>query len=72
VLLTATYYSSAQLSPDAADKFRQASEAMRSGNLDEAAAGFAAVLIQAPTFAEAHFNLALVREEAGPAQRGHC
>src|SRR3989442_4149585 len=63
VLLTATYYSSAQLSPDAADKFRQASEAMRAGNLDAAAAGFAEVVKQAPTFAEAHFNLGLVLEE---------
>ncbi len=38
---------------------------MRQGNLDEAAAGFASVAQASPTFAEAHFNLALVREEQG-------
>jgi tetratricopeptide (TPR) repeat protein len=65
LFLTAVYSLSAQLPPDATEKFRQASEAMRSGNLDEAAAGFAAVLKQAPAFAEAHFNLGLVREEQG-------
>jgi len=63
--LTAAYSSSTQLPSDAADKFRQASEAMRAGNLDAAAAGFAEVIKQAPTFAEAHFNLGLVREEQG-------
>jgi tetratricopeptide (TPR) repeat protein len=38
---------------------------MQAGNLDEAGAGFAAVIKQAPTFAEAHFNLGLVRQEQG-------
>src|SRR5215475_12587186 len=47
------------------DRFRQASEAMRSGNLDAAAEGFAAVAKEAPTFAPAHLNLGLVREEQG-------
>jgi tetratricopeptide (TPR) repeat protein len=65
LFLAAAYSSSAQLPPDAADKFRQASEAMRAGNLDAAAAGFAEVVKQAPTFAEAHFNLGLVLEEQG-------
>ncbi len=65
LLLTAAYSASAQLSPEDADKFRLASAAMRAGNLDEAAAGFAAVTKQAPTFAEAHLNLGLVREEQG-------
>jgi tetratricopeptide (TPR) repeat protein len=60
-----TLDSSAQVAPDVAEKFRDASEAMRSGNLDEATAGFAAIVKQAPTFAEAHFNLGLVREEQG-------
>jgi tetratricopeptide (TPR) repeat protein len=45
--------------------FAQATQAMRAGKLDEAGAGFAAVAKQAPTFAEAHFNLGLVREEQG-------
>jgi tetratricopeptide (TPR) repeat protein len=38
---------------------------MRAGDLDAAAAGFAAVVKQQPAFAEAHFNLGLVREEQG-------
>ncbi len=38
---------------------------MQEGNLDEAGAGFAAVVKQAPAFAEAHFNLGLVRQEQG-------
>jgi tetratricopeptide (TPR) repeat protein len=45
------------------EKFQQASEAMRQGNLDQAGDGFAAVVRQAPTFAEAFLNLGLVREE---------
>jgi len=56
---------SSQISPEAAANFRQASEAMRSGNLDAAGEGFAAVVRQAPTFAEAYLNLGLVREEQG-------
>jgi len=36
---------------------------MRQGNLDQAGDGFAAVVRQAPTFAEAFLNLGLVREE---------
>jgi len=46
-------------------QFAQASEAMREGKVEEAGAGFAAVTKQAPSFAEAHFNLGLVREEQG-------
>jgi len=46
-------------------RFRQASEAMRNGNLEVAAEGFAAVVKEAPSFAEAHLNLGLVREEQG-------
>src|SRR5258708_5689876 len=56
---------SPQVGTDVNDSFRQASAAMRQGNLDEAAAGFASVAQAPPTFAEAHFNLALVREEQG-------
>lgn len=43
--------------------FNQALQSMREGKLDKAAEGFAAVAKQAPTFAEAHFNLGLVLEE---------
>lgn len=64
-LLFAALPSVAQVPPDAVDKFRLASEAMRAGNFDEAAAGFSAVIKEAPSFAEAHFNLGLVREEQG-------
>ena len=56
---------SPQAGTDINESFRQASAAMRQGNLDEAAAGFASVAQASPTFAEAHFNLALVREEQG-------
>jgi len=52
-------------SPLATPEFRNATEAMRAGNLDAAAAGFAAVVRQMPTFAEAHFNLGLVNQERG-------
>ena len=51
--------------PSANDRFRQATEAMRVGRLDEAAEGFAAVIASSSAFAEAHFNLGLVREEQG-------
>jgi tetratricopeptide (TPR) repeat protein len=46
-------------------QFQQAAEAMRAGDFDGAATGFAAVIRQAPAFAEAHFNLGLVNEERG-------
>src|SRR3984885_3206458 len=46
-------------------QFAQATQAMQQGNLDAAAAGFAAVIKQSPDFAEAHFNLGLVNEEQG-------
>jgi len=46
-------------------EFEKAVEAMRAGNLDAAAAGFAAVVRQTPAFAEAHFNLGLVNQERG-------
>src|SRR5260370_14479982 len=55
----------AQRSPDVDDRLRQATEAMRNGKLEEAGEGFTAVVKQAPTFAEAHLNLGLVREEQG-------
>jgi tetratricopeptide (TPR) repeat protein len=54
--------------PSVTEDFRQASEAMRNGNLEQAGEGFAAVIKQNPSFAEAHFNLGLVREELGKHQ----
>jgi tetratricopeptide (TPR) repeat protein len=51
--------------PEQAAAFAQATDAMREGNLEEAGAGFAAIVKQAPAFAEAHFNLGLVRDEQG-------
>jgi tetratricopeptide (TPR) repeat protein len=54
-----------QASPQGSEQFRQASEAMRRGDLDAAGDGFAAATKATPTFAEAHFNLGLVREEQG-------
>lgn len=50
---------------DVTAEFTQATQAMREGKLDEASAGFAAVVKKAPAFAEAHFNLGLVLEEQG-------
>jgi len=47
------------------EEFRQATEAMRQGKLEEAERGFAAVVKASPAFAEAHFNLGLVLEEQG-------
>jgi tetratricopeptide (TPR) repeat protein len=55
----------AQRSSTIDDQFRQASEAMRRGNLEQASDGFGAVVKAAPRFAEAHLNLGLVREEQG-------
>ena len=54
-----------QTAPDISELFRQATDAMRNGHLDEAAAGFASATQVVPTFAEAYLNLGLVREEQG-------
>jgi tetratricopeptide (TPR) repeat protein len=56
---------SAQVPSEVSEIFRQASEAMQRGDLDAAGEGFAAAAKAAPAFAEAHFNLGLVREEQG-------
>jgi tetratricopeptide (TPR) repeat protein len=53
----------AQMASDASEIFRQASEAMQRGNLSVAGDGFETAAKAAPAFAEAHFNLGLVREE---------
>ena len=55
----------AQLPPEASAIFARASNAMRLGDLNKASDGFAEVAKLAPAFAEAHFNLGLVREEQG-------
>jgi tetratricopeptide (TPR) repeat protein len=55
----------AQVPPQVSEVFRQASEAMQRGNLNVAGDGFEAAANAAPAFAEAHFNLGLVREEQG-------
>lgn len=44
-------------------RFQQATEAMRAGDLDQAGDGFASIVKDAPQFAEAYLNLGLVREE---------
>jgi len=54
-----------QVNQQGPEQFRQASEAMRRGDLAAAGDGFAAAARSAPAFAEAHFNLGLVREEQG-------
>jgi tetratricopeptide (TPR) repeat protein len=64
VLLCVTTSVSAQ-SADVNAEFAQAAQAMREGNLEEAGAGFAAIVKQTPAFAEAQFNLGLVRQEQG-------
>jgi tetratricopeptide (TPR) repeat protein len=52
-------------SPEVTAAFTQATQAMRQGKLDEAGEGFAAVIKLAPGFAEAYFDLGLVRQEQG-------
>src|ERR1700722_17984767 len=52
-------------SADVAAEFARATQAMREGKLDEAGAGFAAVVKRSPGFAEAYFNLGLLRQEQG-------
>jgi tetratricopeptide (TPR) repeat protein len=47
------------------ERFRQATEAMREGHLDEAGERFASIAKDSANFAEAHLNLGLVREEQG-------
>ncbi len=65
LLLLVAQPSRAQIPAETAEKFRQASEAMRQGNLEQAGDGFAEIVKQSPTFAEAYLNLGLVREEQG-------
>ena len=55
----------AQVTQEVSRIFVHASEAMRRGDLNAAGDGFSAAAKLAPAFAEAHFNLGLVREEQG-------
>ena len=47
------------------ERFHEATEAMRAGHLDEAGDKFAEIAKDSPSFAEAHLNLGLIREEQG-------
>jgi tetratricopeptide (TPR) repeat protein len=58
-------YAAPQGATDVNEAFQLATAALREGRLDEAATGFEAVTRAAPSFAGAHFNLGLVREEQG-------
>jgi len=64
-LCASSYSALAQDTADANRAFREATAALREGRLDEAGARFDALTQLAPTFAGAHFNLGLVREEQG-------
>lgn len=46
-------------------RFREGTEALRAGHLDEAADKFATITKDSPGFAEAHLDLGLIREEQG-------
>src|ERR1700730_12057894 len=46
-------------------KFREATEAMRTGRLEDAAERFFSIVQTYPAFAESHLNLGLVRAEQG-------
>src|SRR5262245_14055014 len=63
--LAFTIQLAAQGATDANELFRQATEAMKEGRFEDAASSFAAVVRNAPEFAEAHLNLGLVLEEQG-------
>lgn len=54
-----------QTAPQADVAFQIAAQAMHEGKLEEAAQGFEAATKANPAFAEAYFNLGLVREEQG-------
>jgi tetratricopeptide (TPR) repeat protein len=62
--VSVSLWASAQ-DPSMESRFRHGTEAMRNGALDEAAGDFSAVIHISPHFAEAYFNLGLVREQQG-------
>ncbi|MFI5072358.1 MAG: tetratricopeptide repeat protein [Terriglobales bacterium] len=49
--------------------FHQGTEALRSGQLDEASADFSRVIALSPAFAEAYFNLGLARDNQNSRRR---
>lgn len=55
----------AQLTPSSAEKFREGTSDLQRGDLEPAASAFESVIHDAPRFAEAYFNLGLVREQQG-------
>jgi len=63
ILSSTASLAAAQGATDVNERFRQATAAMREGHLDEAHEGFAAIVKETPTFAEAHLNLGLVLQE---------
>ena len=65
VPLVVSHGQTAQPGAAITERFQQATEAMRAGNLDQAGDGFASIVKDAPQFAEAYLNLGLVREEQG-------
>lgn len=65
LLLCATGAAAPQDASRSGDEFREATDAMRRGNLAGAEQKFAAIARESPAFAEAHFNLGLVLEEEG-------
>ena len=65
VMLIVPRCAQCQASPTALTAFRDASDAMRKGDLAAAGDGFSAAIKESPAFAEAYLNLGLVREEQG-------
>jgi tetratricopeptide (TPR) repeat protein len=63
VPLEIAHSQNAQTSTAITERFQRATQAMRTGNLDQAGDDFASIVKDAPQFAEAYLNLGLVREE---------
>jgi tetratricopeptide (TPR) repeat protein len=65
VLSWSASLAAAQGGADVNERFRQATAAMREGHLEQAGDGFASIVKEVPSFAEAHLNLGLVLQEQG-------
>jgi tetratricopeptide (TPR) repeat protein len=65
IFLASIFRVAAQATPATDEQFQHAAEALRSGDLQAAAAGFSEVVRGNPNFAEAHLNLGLVQMELG-------
>ena len=65
ILSSCASLAAAQGGADVNERFRQATVAMREGHLEQAGEGFAAIVKEVPSFAEAHLNLGLVLQEQG-------